>query len=125
MSDLQSQMDRANQLALIKSRDTSLTDLITGVQAVPHNGTHVLGHAVQLLCSCGEMPVSWFDKGMPCPPPPNKAARSTCMALPPVAAGRAEIASGQAALSAQLDVLLQRQQAAVDSMAKAEAQVMM
>jgi hypothetical protein len=39
------------------------------------------------------------------------------------AAGRADIATGQAQLSAKLDTLLQRQQAALDAIARAEAQV--
>lgn len=43
----------------------------------------------------------------------------------PVAAGRADIASGQVQLSAKLDTLLQRQQAALDAITQAEAQVIL
>lgn len=100
---LQGQVDKANLLAEARAASTKLQDLIAGVCAA--------GGAPDGMQACARPCMCADDATPPCRRRRGIAA----------AAGRSDIASGQALLESKLNTLLQRQQAALDALAAASS----
>lgn len=110
MGVLQVQLDKANQLSVARAGDTKVGRTACAAIALAATRSASCGqlraHANCTVHQSSPLMLSW-----PHPLPPQL--------LDLVAASRADIATGQAALVSRLDALLQKQQAALEAAASA------